>query len=158
MPQLRNWGKWVPGSWGSDLDCVPKLLLLNRCRINIIIYIWYFSLLSIEFLKFCMVYAYVKALVVPSFKYPNFWPHFKRNLFLEKLEKIASRTRKGKKPNKTVDQAQFHRGLLLLILEGDSSVNYTSDDGIAVSKFHTLKSSVNWVITPRLLALYCEVK
>ena len=111
-----------------------------------------------KFLKFCMVYAYVKALVVPSFKYPNFWPHFKRNLFLEKLEKIASRTRKGKKPNKTVDQAQFHRGLLLLILEGDSSVNYTSDDGIAVSKFHTLKSSVNWVITPRLLALYCEVK
>ena len=55
-------------------------------------------------------------------------------------------------------QAQFHRGLLLLILEADSSVNYTSDDGIAVSKFHTLKPLVNWVITPRLLALYCELK
>ena len=55
-------------------------------------------------------------------------------------------------------QAQFHRGLLLLILEADSSVNYTSDDGVEVSKFRTLESLVNWVTTPRLLALYCELR
>lgn len=147
-----NWGKWVPKSWGRDLGGVSKLsldvVLLNRWRINITIYIWYFSLLSIAFLKFCMMLACVKVSVVPFFKYPNFWPHLLRNCFQEKLvrENTGSRKRKGKKTIKTVVQAQFHRGLFLLILEDDSGINYTLGDGITVSKFHTLQSLVNWII------------
>lgn len=64
----------------------------------------------------------------------------------KKLLPRGSRKRKGKKTIKTVVQAQFHRGLFLLILEDDSGINYTLGDGITVSKFRTLQSLVNWII------------